>query len=78
MEAFFKCDGGSVMHAPNFVMNKDYELRIEDKDSYTYPVDGWYYFASEAEAYKFFGVPYEEETGEDTPGETPENEPQNT
>ena len=28
---------------PNFVLNRDYELRKEDKDSYTYPVDGWYW-----------------------------------
>ena len=40
---FYKFDG-SLLYGPNFVLNKDYELRKETKDDNTYPVDGWYWF----------------------------------
>jgi hypothetical protein len=45
-----------VLYAPNFVLNKDYELRIEHYNTYSYPTDGWYYFDSEVNAYDFFGL----------------------
>ena len=32
------------MFAPNFVYSTDYELTRENKDSYIYPVDEWYWF----------------------------------
>lgn len=56
MEGFYKyfADDNSVIHAPNFVINKDWELWIANKDSYEYPVDGWYYFSTEEEAHTFF------------------------
>jgi hypothetical protein len=31
-------------------------LFLEKKDEYTYPVHGWYYFATESEAKEFFGI----------------------
>lgn len=37
----------------------DYSLKIEDKDTYTYPCHGWYYFDSDEYAYSFFGIEYE-------------------
>jgi len=35
---------GEWMYAPHFVYNANYELLREDKDTYNYPVDGWYWF----------------------------------
>lgn len=49
-----------VLYAPNFVLNKDYELRIDNYESYSYPVDGWYYFDNEINAYNFFGLDLQE------------------
>jgi hypothetical protein len=33
------------------VINTNYELLIEDHASYTYPVDGWNYYATPPQAY---------------------------
>jgi hypothetical protein len=33
------------------VTNANYELLIEDHASYTYPVDGWTYYATPPQAY---------------------------
>ena len=54
--SFFKNNNRKLLEAPNSVINKDYELKIEDKDTYTYPVNGWYYFETKDEALKFFGI----------------------
>lgn len=37
-EGFYDSDGN---YAPNFVSAADYELLKEDKDTYTYPFNGW-------------------------------------
>ena len=37
----------------------DYSITINDKDTYNYPVHGWYYFDSDEYAYAFFGIEYE-------------------
>ena len=47
---FYKADDNLLLHAPNFVLNKDFELRRETKDQQAYPVGGWHWFDSEAEA----------------------------
>ena len=33
---------------------------LELKDTYTYPIEGWYYFDTEVEAKIFFNLPLEE------------------
>ena len=53
---FYKQYDTDVVYGPNFVLNKDYELKKEDKDTYQYPVDGWYWFETEEEAYTSFGL----------------------
>lgn len=53
---FYKLDG-DLLFGPNFVLNASYELRRETYKQYTYPVDGWYWFDSEAEARTFFNLP---------------------
>ena len=52
---FYKLDG-DLLFGPNYVLNADYELRRETRDQNTYPVDGWHWFDSEAQAREFFGV----------------------
>jgi len=47
---FYKNDNGTLLYGPNFVLNKNYELRAENKDQYTYPIDGWYWFESQEQA----------------------------
>ena len=39
-----------------YVLNKDYALYRDEKDTYQYPIDGWRWFNSENEAYEFFGI----------------------
>jgi len=57
---FYKLDG-ELLYAPNYVLNANYELYRYQHESYTYPVDGWYWFDSELEAREFFGLPPIEE-----------------
>jgi hypothetical protein len=57
---FYKLDG-AIFFGPNFVLNKDYELRRDTKDQHNYPVDGWYWFDSLEQAYTFFGIELPEE-----------------
>lgn len=54
-EGFYKYDN-DLLYAPNFVSNASYELFKETHTEYTYPIDGWYWFASDDEAYLFFGL----------------------
>lgn len=53
---FYKNDNGILLYGPNFVLNVDYELHRETYTTAEYPVDGWYWFDSEDEAYNFFGI----------------------
>jgi hypothetical protein len=47
---FYKEENGELIYGPNFVLNKNYELRKETHEQHTYQVDGWYWFDSETEA----------------------------
>jgi hypothetical protein len=53
---FYKLDG-ELLYGQNFVLNANYEMYKETHNDYTYPVDGWYWFASEEEARVFFDLP---------------------
>ena len=53
---FYKLDGG-LLFGPHYVLNANYELYREQHSTYEYPVDGWYWFDSEAEARVFFNLP---------------------
>ena len=54
--AFYKEDNGSLLVGENFVYSPIVTLKVEDKDNFTYPQDGWYWFDTEDEAYGFFGL----------------------
>jgi len=43
-EGFYKLEEDNWLYAPNFVYAPDYTLLKEDKDTYTYPVDGWIWY----------------------------------
>lgn len=57
---FYKKDTDYIHTAPNFVIAPNYELRVENKDTYTYPVDGWYWFDTLDAALSFFATPNDE------------------
>jgi histidinol-phosphate/aromatic aminotransferase/cobyric acid decarboxylase-like protein len=49
---FYKVDpdGVTLLYGRFYVLNANYELWRDEKDTYTYPVDGWSWYESEAEA----------------------------
>ncbi len=54
---FYKLENGNLFCATKVVDAPAYTLIAENKDDYTYPVDGWHWFNSEEEAYISFGIP---------------------
>ena len=54
---FYKLDGDQLLYGPNFVYGPTFTLLREDKDQYTYPVDGWYWFDSEQLAREYWNLP---------------------
>ncbi len=54
---FYKLDNADLLHGPNYVLSGSYNLYVENKDDYTYPIDGWYWFDMESAARVFFGLP---------------------
>lgn len=55
---FYKIEGGEIICAPNFVEGPGVSLRAEDRASYTYPVDGWAWFDSYAQALAALANPH--------------------
>jgi hypothetical protein len=55
---FYKVNDKQVLFAPNAVISKTYTLAREQKGTYTYPIEGWYWFDSEQEAYTQFNLPF--------------------
>jgi hypothetical protein len=51
---FYKLDGQMLLFGPNFVEHKDWQLYRNLHETYTYPVEGWYWFNSREEAKQFF------------------------
>ena len=41
---FYKLEDDNWQYAPNFVDAPNYQLLKENKDSYTYPVEGWEWY----------------------------------
>jgi len=52
---------GAWMRAPNFVYGFNFELIKENKDTYTYPVDGWTWYDENIEIYNLIHNPKETE-----------------
>jgi hypothetical protein len=51
---FYKKDESQILYAPNFVEGANYVLVAENKDEYTYPVDGWIWANSLDDAISYF------------------------
>lgn len=51
---FYKKVDDDMLKGENFVFSPVVTLKAEDKDNYTYPQDGWYWFDSFDEALMFF------------------------
>lgn len=54
---FYKNEDGMLLHGPNFVLAGSFNLYKEQKDGYTYPIHGWYWFDTEEKAREFFNLP---------------------
>ena len=48
---------GELMHAPNYVIAPDFAIYRDQREAYTYPVHGWSWFDSEAEARAAYNLP---------------------
>ena len=62
-KGFYKLEVGakqSMMIHGTHLLNKNYTLHISQKDTYTYPVDGWTYFDTCSGACQHFGVSEED------------------
>ena len=58
MEAgFYKYDV-DVMYSSGSIFTGGYALLPQFKDTYTYPIDGWYWFNTPQEAAQFLGFSY--------------------
>jgi hypothetical protein len=57
MAGFYKLQDDILIRAGCFVHSADYSLLVENKDTYEYPVDGWYWFDSFDEAVEFLQPP---------------------
>lgn len=52
---FYKLDGENLLCGEK-ISSPTVTLKVEDKDKFTYPQDGWYWFDTEDEAYLFFEI----------------------
>jgi hypothetical protein len=53
-EGFYKKNENEMLYAPNIVNGPDYLLISQDKETYTYPVDGWVWANSFDDAIVYF------------------------
>lgn len=51
---FYKKVDDDILKGENFVFSPTIRLKSEDKDSYEYPQEGWYWFDTFDEALQFF------------------------
>jgi len=58
--AFYKSENSEVQIAETCITGLDLDLHCLQKDTYIYPVQGWYWFNTIEEAYTFFGLVYTE------------------
>lgn len=52
---FYKYDL-ELFYAPTFVYAPNFILDVNEKDNYSYPTEGWYYFESREDALVFFEI----------------------
>lgn len=52
---FYKLDS-QILLCGSYITGTDYAIFESNKNEYNYPVDGWYWFDTEDEAYTFFNL----------------------
>lgn len=57
MPGFYKNDNGSLLWSADRVINDNFQLWIDLKDTYNYPVEGWIWADSEVEARVILNLP---------------------
>jgi hypothetical protein len=57
MQGFYKNDNGLLLWSADRVINEKFELWIDHKDEYEYPVEGWIWANSNGEARKILNLP---------------------
>jgi hypothetical protein len=50
MQGFYKNDNGYLIWSADRVLNENFELWLDQKDTYTYPVEGWIWADSSKDA----------------------------
>ncbi len=65
IDGFYKYDSGDLLFAGKAVFNKDFTLLKEEKDSYSYPVDGWSWFDTLQQACDAFNLDINDYTKEE-------------
>ena len=64
---FYSYENEQLVSGPYVQFANGEFLHLDFVDTYTFPVNGWYYFGTEKEAKDFFGIKYENLTfGEDS------------
>lgn len=53
---FYKYENEVLVHGPYVSFVDGTFLSIEHKDMFTFPIEDWYYFATEQEAKDFFEI----------------------
>ena len=53
---FYKYQDEQLSFGPYITFPDREMLHIDKYQEYTYPIEGWYYFATEQEAKDFFGI----------------------
>jgi len=54
---FYKLDNTELQIAETCIAGLDLDLHIDQKDTYTYPIQGWHWFDTEDAARVFFDLP---------------------
>lgn len=57
MSGFYKAEDKTLLYGPTVISGPGWDLIADIHETYTYPVEGWYWFDSEEEARAFFGLP---------------------
>lgn len=51
---FYKVESDMLLYSPTTVESSEYYLTSERPNDHEYPVDGWFWFNDENEAYLYF------------------------
>ena len=56
MQGFYKNDNGFLIWSADRVINENFQLWANQKDTYSYPVEGWIWADSTEEAKSILGI----------------------